>query len=61
MTTLIEYDGHLWEIESIEGEKVKLKAPHNYLVFNKAQSSRIVTKKELELPETKNIKNGNDK
>ena len=61
MTTLIEYDGHLWEIESIEGEKVILKAPHNYLVFNKSQSRRIVTKKELELPETQNVKNGNDK
>jgi len=61
MTTIIEYDGHLWEIEAIEGEKVTLKAPHNYLVFNKSQSRCIVTKKELELPETQNVKNGNDK
>ena len=50
---VIEYKGFLWEIEKIKGEKVTLKAPHNYLVFNKDSKKRIVTKKELGLKNKK--------
>tara|TARA_R110000824_G_scaffold357415_1_gene544876 strand:- start:2583 stop:2747 length:165 start_codon:yes stop_codon:yes gene_type:complete len=47
MSNFIEYQGLLWEIEEIKGKKVILKAPNNYLVFNKESKRRIVTKKEL--------------
>ena len=53
MSNFIEYKGLLWEIETIKGDKVTLKAPHNYLVFNKESNRRIVTKKEIGIKKIK--------
>ena len=56
MSNLIVYKGLLWEIESIKGNKVTIKAPHNCLVFNKESNRRIVTKKELGITNKKKKK-----
>ena len=56
MSNFIEHKGLLWEIESIKGNKVTIKATHNYLVFNKESNRRIVTKKELGITNKKKKK-----
>ena len=49
MSNIIEYDGYLWIIEKIKGEKVYLKSPHSYLVLNEKSNKRIVNKKDLNI------------
>jgi len=49
MNQFVEYDGYLWVIEKIKGEKVHLKSPHSYLVLNEKSNKRIVNKKDLDI------------
>jgi hypothetical protein len=57
MNQCVEYEGYLWLIEKIEGEKVYLKSPHAYLILNEKSHRRIVNKKDLGITDKKDNKN----